>query len=199
MTEKQYNWVIAKGLDFNQFFTLLLWDKNTLDSKITGWKFLLEKKGYLDPNKQITAEGEDLIQEYKELSEEKVVTSFNLGVWCEHLHTKLETRLEALTGKRQKTDKIKGKSYSFLPNKVDLQKKVQEVVKKYNCKEYQKIETTLLNYINSCYKENSYFPLLKYYILKDNESSLMTDLTNEENEIEELGTKLERIKTKDLF
>jgi hypothetical protein len=199
MNEKQYNWVVAKGLDFNQFFTLLLWDKKTLeDSKITGWKFLLEKKGYLDSNKQITAEGEELIQEYNEIEKEKVVTSFNLGVWCEQVVESLQNELVSLGFKKN----LKGfGGVPFLPTKVELKSHLERFWKAgySDYKDYDKIHKCLLEHIKECVKKNSFAPSLKYFVYKSGSHNTTYLAGSYDNYEEEVEIKQERIKTKDLF
>lgn len=100
----------------------------------------------------------------------------------EEIYTKLEEELLRLTGKKQKTDKISNKSYSFMPNFSDFSTKLKKTILKYKLSDPNKVEKTLINYINKCYKAQNWFPLLIYYLSKDNSSNLATDYFNEDTQ-----------------
>lgn len=180
MNITQFEWVLSKGIDINLMTCLLLIHEgnklsNCSDIKVKSWMLLLKKHQLLTESEVVTEKGEIYISEYNNLSKNIVADSFNFDVWCEQLHEKLKERLLKLTGKSQKVSKIRQASYSYLCNVKDLTKKLKGFVKVYNVKNYQKIEDGLLNYINKCHKEDSWFPLIEYYIMKDGTSKLATD------------------------
>lgn len=164
MTEKQFNWIISKGLDLNQFFTLLLWDKEiSSDSKVLGWKTLLDKKGYLD--KEITQKGLDLIDEWNNLGEDRPITSFSLDFWCEQVVISLGEELFSLGFKKN----LKGfGGVPFLPTKIELKNHLERFWKAgyKDYKDYDKIHKCLLEHIKECSKKNSFAPAIKYFVFK---------------------------------
>ena len=80
------------------------------------------------------------------------------------------------------------KKYSFLPNVVDFNNKLKQVVSKYKLKDSKRIEDLLLLHINKAVEAKfEYISLLNYYISKDNKSQLADDYfsdidTNTNNE-----------------
>ena len=204
MDLKQFNWILSKGIDVNMFTVLLLIHEgnkfdDTSDIKVKSWLLLLTKHQLIDSNQLLTEKGEIYISEFKSVSSEKS-DSFNFEIWCEQLHAKLKERLIKLTGKGQKVAKIRTSSYSFLCNVNDLSKKMKNFVKVYKVKDYAKIEKTLLAYIDKCHKQDSWFPLIEYYIMKDGTSKLATDLESIDQIIEDTNTEIKQpVDTKDLF
>jgi hypothetical protein len=112
----------------------------------------------------------------------KVERKFDYAAWIIQLHKKCEDRMFEGTGKRQVRDKIDGKPYSFLPNSTDLGRVLLRVVNVYKLKDFDKIEKTILKYIDRCIKANKWFPILGYYIMKNSMSSMVTDMESDEEE-----------------
>ena len=153
----------------------------------------LKASGYIYSETQLTPKGKELL---KEISGEKVSKKVDIGV--NQLYIACQEELQKLVGKKQKTSKINGKSYSFLPNFVDFQDKIEKSCKKYQLNDKEQLKKVLLQYINKCYKEDNWFPILEYYIMKDNRSKLATDYVSFE-EKGETKQKEELKNTKDLF
>jgi hypothetical protein len=79
---------------------------------------------------------------------------------------------------------LQGK-YAFIPNEKDLKLRLQKVIKEYQLNDLQKVEKTLLLYLEKCHKARfEYVSTLEYYILKDKTSKLATDY---ENDLEEMS------------
>lgn len=92
------------------------------------------------------------------------------------LHEKLQCLLLVSIGKKQKTIQQK---YAYLPNQKDLINCLQKFCTKYKYKNEENINKCLINYTKMCiYKNFEYVQLLRYYIMKDGNSQLMTDLEN---------------------
>lgn len=198
MTHAQFKWVLAKGIDMNLMICLLLLQNAKLDTsdiKVKSWILLLKKHQLIAEDETITEKGELYIAEFNANLQEIKKDSFNFDVWCEQLHEKLRNKLLKLTGKSQVRATIRSSSYSFLCNSKDLNKKLKSFIKIYKTNDYQKIEKTLLRYIETCHKSQSWFPLMEYYILKDSTSKLATDLETIEEEVQEVKPR----DTKNLF
>ncbi len=201
MTEKQLNWILDHNLDPNQFFTLMLWENSFNNIKVEGWKILLEKKGYLDGNKQITQQGEDLLQEYSSIEEEKVAeTSFSLENWCGQVVSSLTDELTSLGYKKG----FKGfGGVTFIPSKVEFKKHLENFwsfgYKDY--KDYDLIHKCLLEHIKDCHKRGSFAPAIKYFVVKGTKNSHTTYLASAYDNYEEEEEKeiVKNVKTKDLF
>lgn len=112
----------------------------------------------------------------------KVDRKFDYADWVIKLHMKCEEALLKATGKRQVRDKIDGKAYSFLPNSTDLGRVILRVVNVYKLSDFNKIERTILQYINRCAKANKWFPILGYYIMKNSMSPMVTDMESLDEE-----------------
>ena len=133
-------------------------------------KEMLLLNSLIYPEGNLTPKGKELL---KEISREKVSKKVDIGI--NQLYIACQEELQRLVGKKQKTSKISGKSYSFLPNFVDFQDKIEKSCKKYQLNDKEQLKKVLLQYINKCYKENNWFPILEYYIMKDGHSKLATD------------------------
>ncbi len=149
----------------------------------------LQRKNLLSKEGKITEEGKAL---YNSLFLEAVnVKITKLAVDREgigNLHKKLEDKLLSLKGKKQMRVDVLGTKYSFLPNERDLIDRLVGVISKYKLSDFERIEKTLLSYIENCYKRNSWTPLLAYYIEKNNQSRMVTDYNNlEEKEEKSAG------------
>ena len=138
----------------------------------------LKIEGLVSPELQLTKKGIDLLLSV-ESKNVKVPTNFD------ELHKKCKAELKKLTGKEQY---MVQKKYSFLPNVVDFNNKLKQVVSKYKLKDSKRIEDLLLLHINKAVEAKfEYISLLNYYISKDNKSQLADDYfsdidTNTNNE-----------------
>lgn len=208
--------LLSKGIDVNQFCILELISKgedlsSITESKVSGWILLLKKKQLLDENGGISVQGSFLLSEIAGLEENAVEkeepdqkpvlqSKFDYNGWVNELHKKLQDRMVALTGKKQK---VISERYSFLCNAADLGGQLSKIINRYKIikEEFPKIETILLRHIDNSFKAKwDKVSLVYYYILKDGHSRLITDLENFEEEPEEkedLNIKL--IDTKNLF
>jgi hypothetical protein len=159
----------------------------TKTKRITGFINLLNKKGYIDEG-SLTQKAVSLLEEEVSTTSTTTMREFStkekraFDLWVAMLHNKCQTKLLALTGKRQVRDRIDKTVYSFLPNPTDLGRVLLRVVTAYKLTDYDKIEKCILSYISQCHQARNWFPLLQYYIMKDNTSRLVTDLqSGEEN------------------
>jgi hypothetical protein len=174
MTKEQLEWILDKGIDCNQMTLLLLYPDLPEHIKVSGWKVLLEKNGFIADN-TLTQKADVYISEYSSLIEKGVKDSFSVDNWCKEIHTNIKTLLVTLTGKEQVRASIRDKSYSFLCNEKDFTKRMKDFLKKYNIKDFVKLEKVIYMYVRSCHKQKSWFPLMEYYIIKDGYSKLATD------------------------
>ena len=154
----------------------------------------LKANHYIYSETQLTPKGKELL---KKISGIKVSKKIDTGV--NQLYIACQEELKKLTGKTQKTSKIVNKSYSFMPNFVDFQNKIEKTVKRYKLEDKEKLKNVLLQYINSCYKENSWFPTLYFYIEKEGQSRLTTDYISFDEKQEEIEVKIEPKDIKNLF
>lgn len=155
---------------------LYLFPNNLFAATIVG----LKSSGYIYSETQLTPKGKELL---KEISGNKISKKVDTGI--NQLYIACQEELQKLVGKKQKTSKINGKSYSFLPNFVDFQDKIEKSCKKYQLNDKEQLKKVLLQYINKCHKEDNWFPILEYYIMKDGHSKLATDYVSFE-EIQEI-------------
>lgn len=181
ISESKYNEILSNGLIMDHYLILLsLRDKKQpFNSKrFQGFINLLQKKGLINTDYSLTEKGQLLVGK-----ENKAETSFS--AWVTQLHINCQNKLQELTGKKQVRDKIKNISYSFLPNPTDLAKSLSKVVLTYKISNFEKIEKTIMSYIEKCNNERNWFPVLQYYISKDNTSRLVTDMESEEEILEQ--------------
>jgi hypothetical protein len=117
-------------------------------------------------------------------TEEEVQDSkkVNFAYWTIALHRKCEEKIKQATGKRQMRPKVEGIAYSYLPNPTDLGKVIMRVIGAYKLKDLEKIERTILAYVDRCIKTDKWTPLLGYYIMKKDMSTMVTDMDNLEEE-----------------
>ena len=174
MTKEQLIWILDKGIDCNQRSLLLLYPDLPDHIKVSGWKVLLEKNGFISDG-TLTQKADVYISEYNSLINKEVKDSFSVDNWCKEVHVKLKELLLKLTGKEQVRAAIRDKSYSFLCNEKDFTKRMKDFLKKYDVKDFVKLEKVMYMYVNSCHKQKSWFPLMEYYIIKDGYSKLATD------------------------
>lgn len=195
-TEK-YNKVLDAGLLLDHFVILcLLRDNQTIpkNKRIGGFYNLLTKKGYID-NLVLTDKGKELvgeeilsgfsksiatIEKVEKIETVEKIENANEGIdygdWVIKLYAKCKTKLLELTGKRQVRDTINGKAYPFLPNSTDLGKVTLRAIQAYNLDDFDKIEKSIILYIERCAKTNSWFPILQYYIMKNGASTMVTEM-----------------------
>lgn len=203
---EKYKLILEEGLMLDHYFLLL----NIRDGKsmvptkrIQGFINLMCKKGYINEGEELTEKAirllggqgnpipevpntrsammlADLLDRRE--PELKVEKKFDYATWVIQLHRKCEERIFQATGKRQIRDKVEGKPYSFLPNSTDLGRAVLRAVNVYKLRDFDKIEKTILRYINRCVKANKWFPILGYYIMKNSMSPMVTDMDSDEEE-----------------
>lgn len=193
ITIAKYEKIAKSGLLLDHFFILnsvLNGDKLPETERIKGFYNLLEKRGLIVDGK--------VHQSAMYLFEEEAVSTsicmtttyfhslkpFDFVGWSLGMHEKCQNKLIELTDKKQVRDKINGKAYSFLPNAMDLSKVLLKVIKLYKKSDLDLslIEKCLYSYMEKCNKANNWFPVLDYYIWKNNKSTLITDMENMEND-----------------
>jgi len=188
-----YKEILESGLMIDHYLVLLNIKNNKPlhpNKRVQGFINLLTKKEYLLDGK-LTEKAIDLLQDINSEEDVKVLTFtesvkkpelpiqaevVDFKAWIVELHRSLQDELYSLTRQRQIRDKIDKKTYSFLPNVIDLEKAMFKVVRLYKLTDYKKIEATLINYIKRCASANCWFPLLQYYIIKNGASQMVTDI-----------------------
>ncbi len=203
----KYVVILKEGLMLDHYFVLLNikeGKEQPKNKRIQGFVNLLCKKGYINDGaltekaiKLLGGEGNPTTEmpirttlpamnlaKTLEKSEPDltVADKFDYANWVINLHSKCEKKILQATGKRQVRDKIEGKGYSFLSNSTDLGRVILRAVNVYKLTDFDKIEKTILSYIDKCIKANKWFPLLNYYIMKNSMSPMVTDMQSEEEE-----------------
>lgn len=185
-TEK-YNKVLDAGLLLDHFALLCCIRDNQAilkNKRIVGFQNLLCKKGFILNNnlteKALNLVGEEQLTGFSKsiVSIEKttVTTKDDYADWIIKLHKKCKDKLIELTGKGQVRDSISNKSYSFLPNSTDLGKVLLRVIQSYKLTDFDRIEKTILAYIDRCATGKNWFPILQYYIWKNGASTMVTEM-----------------------
>lgn len=167
--------IFKEGLTVDAFCYILFTKTGEIEQFKTFFNTLpisLIARGCIDPSGKLTPKGEGILTNIVGKKITKKRGNYDA------IFLSLVKELEHLTGKKQKTDKIHGKSYSFLPNMVDFNDRFHKVVTKYKIDDLVKAEKVLINYINKCNKANNWFPVLEYYLFKDNQSRFATDYLN---------------------
>ncbi len=201
INDKKYKEVLDSGLILDHYHVLCsIRDGTSLleNRRVQGFINLLTKKGYLDDMK-LTEKGSKFIGEV----EEKIITpsepvvevaapkvellkppTNKLGDWVADLHTHCQDKLMELTGKKQQIGRVDkaDKGYPFLPNVVDLGRVITACVNSYKLKDLPKVEKTIMSYIGKCSKTNKWLPILRYYILKNGMSQMVTDMENDDTD-----------------
>lgn len=142
----------------------------------------LKVEGLVSPELQLTNKGIDLLLQVD--SKQFTVNKVNY----EAIHQKCKEKMKQLTGKE---NFYVQKKYSFIPNVVDFNNKLKQVVVKYKLKDMDRVSKLLSLHIEKAVKANfEYVSLLGYYISKDNKSQLSDDYYNfqEEQEVKQTGT-----------
>jgi hypothetical protein len=184
---EKYNKILSTGLLLDHFI-LLCNIKDKKDSiknkRIGGFYNLLCKKGYIEEG-VVTEKGLELVGDDAVVLMKTIVTldnttkpleEFDYATWVIELHKKCQNKLLELTGKRQIRDSINNKFYPFLPNSTDLGRALLRAITAYKLSDFDTMEKTILNYIEKCFKAKSWFPILGYYIIKNNSSTMVTDM-----------------------
>lgn len=189
--DSKYKEILDRGLTLDHFLVLcnirngipVLRNKRT-----QGFINLLSKKGYITEDR-LTELGLEMVENCVEqpviaIEEASIHKKRDVREFTVSLHSKCQEKLIELTGKKQYMAKVteKSKSYSFLPNIEDLSKALTKVVVLYKITDLLKVEKTILGYIDKCSRENDWFPVLGYYIIKNNESKLVTDMDSIEDD-----------------
>jgi hypothetical protein len=190
--EDKYNEILNSGLILDHYFVLSN-IKNGIEpiknKRIQGFINLLEKKGYLEEG-VLTEKSLELVEEFEtsvvEPSPEVSKKQEDFAIWIQNLHLRCQEKLLQLTGSKQVRDKIDKKSYPFLPNSIDLGKVLYRVISLYKIKDYERIEKCIMNYIEKCAAANNWFPILQYYIMKNNKSNLVTDCEGSDEPVQEV-------------
>lgn len=174
-----YAELLDNGLVMDHYFLLCQirdGEKPPPHRRVQGFLNLLNKKGFLKED-ELTEKGLSLVQGPPVVAEEtKVKDKEGFRQWVNELHSRCQEKLMKHTGARQIKDRVNGKAYSFLPNSVDLHNALQRVVKLYKVDDCTKVELCIMQYIEHCAKARSWFPVLQYYIIKNNTSQLVTDM-----------------------
>lgn len=181
INESKYKDVLDKGLCLDHYLVLLNLKegKKNVDSKrIQGFINLLVKKEYIK-DEALTEKAYELLEETIVI---KTVADKNNLQWAVDMHKRCEEKLVDLTGLKQHKAVISGKAYPFLPNSVDLSKKLMSAIKAYQIKDLDKVEKVLLGYIQKCFDSDNWFPLLQYFIMKDGSSPMMTAMGEDSDE-----------------
>lgn len=193
---RQYRKILDSGLLLDHYLILcqLRDGKEPTKTKRTlGFVNLLNKKGYIDEG-ILTEKALELVEMDITLTPASTTTTTTLsphkerqdfGLWVASLHGKCQAKLLELTGKKQIRDRMGTTVYSFLPNPTDLGRVLLRAITAYRLTDYDKIEKCILSYIHQCYQAKKWFPLLQYYIMKDNTSRLVTDMESEEENTQE--------------
>lgn len=194
---EKYRMILDQGLLLDHY-ALLLSVRNggelVKSRRMQGFINLMHKKGYIEDGvltekANALLAGEPKKEEFPIVStplasmantiQSKVEKKFDYAGWVIKLHEKCEEKIEKATGKKQVRDKIDGKPYAFLPNITDLGKTLLKVIQTYKLKDFNRIESTVLNYISSCAKLGKWFPILQYYIMKNGLSAMVTDMDSD--------------------
>jgi len=200
--DEKYKEVLEGGLLLDHYFLLcqVKNGKKLINNKrIDGFINLLIKKGYLNFDNTLTEKGLTLVEDCgvntivvsvtEETTAEPRKTEIDFEIWALALHKKCQDKLYDLTKQRQVRAKIEKKSYSFIPNATDLKKVLAKTIILYKLKDYDKIESTILWYIKDSVTNNDFFPLLQYYILKNGQSAMVTDMQSNVNTGPDAGFK----------
>lgn len=194
----KYENILNQGLLLDHYFTLCtIRDGGQLpkSKRVQGFINLLHKKKYLsegsltdiaktliDNEAVVTTTTSIVPNTTKGLLKTSIPTQDYLD-WANKLHGKLQDKLFEKTGKRQARGTVQGTSYSFLPNATDFSKVLLKVIVLHKIKNFDKVEKCLMRFVEKRIEENYFFPLVGYYIMKNNMSTMITDMESmEEND-----------------
>ncbi len=181
-----YEKILSAGLVIDHFYLLHQISKGTkpLNSKrIQGFLNLLIKKGFIQDD-VITQKGLDLIGSCQPVQNKISDVIVNYQLFVIELHQKCQDKLIELTGKKQIRSRVndKGPGYPFLCNTDDMGRILLKVINLYKLKDYILIEKALLKHIQMCHDQQSWFPVMQYYIMKDGTSKMVTEIESMDEE-----------------
>ncbi len=179
-----YEQVLESGLSLDHFLLLYKLKKgqpSLQNKRVIGFANLLILKGFISPEGDLTEKAFNLLEGYEEVVASKPKNP-EVTKWASEVWVKLQDKLMEVTGKKQVQAVVGKAKFPFLCNNIDLAKKLTTVINLYRLKDLDKIERTLLKHIENCSDSNNWFPLMKYYILKDGNSALVTDLESIDEE-----------------
>jgi hypothetical protein len=159
-------------------------EKEVLDlSKLTNMKILgIREKWFLEQMENALSYEKHIYQKIlensfdvnyvapKEIALAHKPKSIENKIDYKQVYEKIKAALKSKTGKEQYQLLVKGNRYPLICNYVDFKTKLEKVIKKYKLTDNDTIEQCLINHV--CKID---FPVLKYYIDKDNTSQLASD------------------------
>jgi hypothetical protein len=92
--------------------------------------------------------------------------------------TELVTKLQELFPKERKPDSNGVPKYAYRGNKRDVTERLQKFFKLYGKYSYDDVLECTRRYVESFKYDKTYMKILPYYIMKDGESQLATELEN---------------------
>lgn len=193
----KYENILNQGLLLDHYFTLCTIREGgelPKSKRVQGFINLLHKKGYLsegvltslaltliDAETVVTTTTSMIPNTTKGLLKTPVPTQDYLE-WSTKLHKKLQDILFDKTGKRQARGTVQGTSYSFLPNAADFSKVLLKVIAQHKIRDFDRVEKCLTRFVEKRIEENYFFPLVGYYIMKNNMSTMVTDMESLEDD-----------------
>lgn len=179
MNIKYMEKIMEKGYDLNIIALLYMFkggeETGTGNEKIQAIISLMERKGLILEGR-ITASGEELLK-FAE-GDSKLVKEKEKIMDLEGIYDRMMQRVEELTGKKQVRTEIFGKTYSYFPSKYDFVTRLKKVVNKYGLTNMTILESTIMANVEKCHKTKKWYPLLVYYMTKDDVSPLAADYAN---------------------
>lgn len=116
---------------------------------------------------------EDVLDNATEITAPSVIALGQNSINYDDIYNKVKEALIKKCGKPQFNIDIHGTKYPLMCNSVDFKTKLSKVIKKYKLEDINKITNILIDHVIKLKA-----PLLKYYIEKDNNSSLAGDYEN---------------------
>lgn len=183
--EKQYEELLENGLCMDHFLVLCNLKSGIpllKNRRVNGFVNLLIKRGYIGEDQELTEKGLELAQTYEVITAEPTTKEVEFNEWVEEVRVAMVDKLEEITGKKQILARMtpKSKGYYFMPNFKDLAKNLQKVMTLYKIKDRELIKNKLVSYVENCANSGEFFPLVKYYIMKDGASQFVDSLEDEE-------------------
>jgi hypothetical protein len=199
--------LLNEGLDFNMLFVLQNPDTLNSNLRVSGWKELCKRKGYLTLGGDLTDKGLEIVElfsdgltinnagELKPIEEvkEKVKKDTSFKDWVEILYEKIKERLFKETATKSPNIVVDGRAYPYMCSKVDLEQKIKTFISKYGMKDLKIIEALLLRH---CSIRNQ---KIISYIIKQG-ANAKSDLAGDyENYVEEIPKDEGIIKKENIF
>lgn len=179
---KHYERILNSGLLLDHYLVLCMVKNNEelpTNKRVQGFLNLLNKKGYIQDG-ALTDEGVILTEHDVSLNDSpKGEERIDMAKWVMEIHRKCQNRLLELVGAKQVRDKIHNKSYPFLPNTTDMLKSLHRAMVIYKLTDLDKIERAIMGHIDKCHKARSWFPLMKYYIIKSGSGGSIASATSD--------------------